>query len=157
MKMGSIRFCIILYLATLLIACNSEKSSTKHSHTEETGGDTTAAVSWKEMDEFHVLMAESFHSYMDSTNLAPAKTLAEELSQAAAKWAAAPLPERVDNEGVRAKIDKLKTTSQEFATIVKAGNDEAIGKALTDLHHLFHEIQNEWYSGNGAGEHKHPH
>ena len=75
----------------------------------------------------------------------------------ATKWAAAPLQEKVNNEVVRGKLDKLNATSQEFATIVKAGNDEAIGKALTDLHHLFHEIQNAWYGGNDAGEHQHDH
>jgi hypothetical protein len=155
MKKASLRFCISLCLVAFVFACNSEKKSDDRSETRETADDTTTNLAWKEMDEFHLVMAESFHPYMDSTNLEPAKTRADELAQLAAKWAAAPLPERVNNEEVRVKLDKLNTASREFATTAKAGNDEATGKALTDLHHLFHEIQDAWYSGKG--EHRHEH
>lgn len=158
MKITAIHFYITIGLAGFLSACISDKSSHQHSESQGTASDSTAAVVWKEMDEYHLVMAESFHPYMDSANLQPAKLHAEELAKVAAKWAEAPLPEKVNNDEVRAKLDKLNATSQEFATIVKAGNDEAIGKALTDLHHLFHEVQNAWYHPNGdEGEHKHAH
>ncbi len=38
-------------------------------HHEEAAGDEK----WAAMDEFHTLMAESFHPYKDTANLAPAK------------------------------------------------------------------------------------
>jgi hypothetical protein len=154
MKIAFFRFCMAFFLAAFLLACNSEKKSNEHSHSHETTDSTGTVAASKEMDDYHLVMAESFHPYMDSANLEPAKLQAEELARVAAKWAAAPLPEKVNDE-VRAKLDKLNTASQEFATTAKAGNDEATAKALTDLHHLFHEIENAWYSGQG--EHKHEH
>lgn len=129
----------------------SNKKAEEHVHDEH--AEDTASDDWKEMDEFHMIMAEAFHPYKDdSTNLAPAKANAEALAKSAATWQAAPLPHKVDNEEVKAKLEALKTGTAAFVETVKGGDDKAIGAALTKLHDQFHEIQEAWYGGH---EHHH--
>jgi hypothetical protein len=100
------------------------------------------------MDDFHVIMADAFHPYKDSSNLEPVKTHGEHLAMEAEKWASAPLPEKVNNDSVKTKLDKLKTETRVLADQVKAGKaDEEIAAQLTAVHNLFHEIQESWYKG----------
>ena len=107
------------------------------------------------MDEFHLVMAESFHPYKDSLDLKPAKANAAALATAAGKWADAPVPEKVNNDNVKAKLQQLRSETAAFAEIVKSGDDKAIGESLTKLHDLFHEIQEAWYGGEEGEEHHH--
>jgi hypothetical protein len=137
---------IIFTLTTLsFTACTGKKEETAAAEQTE----------WPQMDEFHLIMAESFHPYKDSSNLAPAKAQAAEMAANAARWAEAPLPEKVNNEKVKEYIATLKTETAAFAELVKTGDDAQLGEALTDLHDLFHTIQDAWY-GRGDG-HKHEH
>lgn len=117
---------------------------------------TEEQMEWPEMDAFHLIMAESFHPYKDSGNLEPAKRYAAEMAQSAAKWAEAPLPEKVNKPEVKEKIGLLKAGTADFAVIVQNGDDAQIGEALTSLHDLFHELQDAWY-GRGEGHHGHKH
>jgi hypothetical protein len=144
-------FGIVIVLLLSLTYCSSEKKSTDVQQPEKEPASTV--VEWKEMDEFHLVMAESFHPYMDSTNLAPAKLNADELARVAEKWATAELPERVNNEEVKKMISTLNVSSQVYLKIVKTNNDEAIGESLIKLHDLFHEIQDAWY--HSAEKHEH--
>ncbi|QOI98132.1 MAG: hypothetical protein HRU69_11835 [Flammeovirgaceae bacterium] len=131
-------------LAVVFAACSGKK--------EEAAEQTD----WPEMDAFHMIMAESFHPFKDSANLAPAKAQAAEMAANAATWAGKPLPKKVDNDQVKEYIANLKTETAAFAQLVQTGTDEEIGKALTDLHDLFHAIQEAWY-GKGEGQHEHKH
>jgi outer membrane murein-binding lipoprotein Lpp len=144
-----------IFLHAVLVAClaaaacsnkNADKASHEHGNAD--------ATEWKEMDDFHIIMAEAFHPYKDSANLAPAKENAPELAASAAKWAAAELPEKVNNDTVKEKLNQLSTQASSFASVVQAGDDEVIAESLTQLHDLFHEIQEAWYGGQG-GEHHH--
>jgi hypothetical protein len=81
MKKPLIYFLIFAFAG--FVSCTSKPEST-----------TTAAEDsseWKEMDSFHMIMAEAFHPYKDSSNLAPVKKLAEEMAAEAEKWASASL------------------------------------------------------------------
>jgi hypothetical protein len=141
------------------MACGGKKAEEGHDHDHQHdhhAGDSAAASQeeWKAMDDFHMLMAESFHPYKDSANLAPAKEKAVELATAAETWANAPLPEKVRTDEMKAKLETLKTDAQAFAATAKTTNDKAIGEALTNLHDEFHAIQEMWYGGKGA-HHEH--
>ena len=58
----------------VLIACGTKKETTAtETTTDSTSADTDE---WKAMDDFHMIMAESFHPFKDSANLAPAKAKA---------------------------------------------------------------------------------
>jgi hypothetical protein len=135
----------------LLIACGTKKETTA---TETTTDSTSANTDeWKAMDDFHMIMAESFHPYKDSANLAPAKAKATELATAAEQWLAAPLPEKVNNQNVKTKLEALKTKTAAFVETSKSTDDKVVGDALTELHDMFHELQEAWYAGRGEHHH----
>ena len=111
---------------------------------------------WKEMDEFHMVMAETFHPYKDSSNLEPAKTKAGELAASAEQWASSKLPKKVDNDEMKGKLEELKNECAAFVQTVSAADEKAIGDQLTKVHDLFHGIQESWYGGkNGGHDHEH--
>jgi len=148
-------FLTVVVLSSLFIfACAGKKQEEGHEHDEHHGAEATGGDGWKEMDSFHMIMAETFHPYKDSSNLQPAKTHAEHLAMEADKWASSTLPEKVNNEETKTKLEQLKTDTRTFADKVKAGAPDAeLGTQLTAVHDLFHQIQESWYGS--SGEHHH--
>lgn len=112
---------------------------------EKVDGAQSESGDWKEMDDFHMVMAESYHPYRDSANLAPVKTFAREMVTLAETWSTSKLPARVDNEDVKSKIQELKEATVALADLVEIGSDEAIGTSLTHVHDTFHHLQEAWY------------
>ena len=143
------KFKILILISVLTIGVTS--CSTKEKGSEEATESTMADPNeWPEMDSFHMIMAEAFHPYKDSTNLEPAKRLAEEMAVEADKWAATALPEKVNREEVKAQLNQLKTDTRTLADKIKGGaSDEEIGASLKSLHDSFHGIMEAW---NGSGE-----
>lgn len=114
-----------------------------------TGQDGEGAMeAWKGLDDFHQLMAASFHPYHDSANVAPAKKLAGEIAVSASRWAQEKLPSRVDNDKVRQLLKDLESKAQALGDLVEVGDDPAIGESLTSLHDTFHLLQEAW-KGDG--------
>lgn len=138
----------LVVLSVTLAACGGKH---EHGHDHDHGAhDTTSdAGDWKEMDSFHLIMAETFHPYKDSANLEPARVHAEHLAMEADKWASSKLPQKVDNDAVKTSLEKLKTDTRVLADKVKSGaSNEDIGIQLTAIHDRFHEIQEAWYGGH---------
>ncbi len=109
---------------------------------------------WKEMDSFHLIMAEAFHPYKDSANLVPVKNLAEEMAAQAEKWANAKLPAKVDNDEVKQELKKLQEDTRALAELIKSNaEDKAIGSSLNALHDSFHEIMEAWHGRDEKHEH----
>jgi hypothetical protein len=133
---------LILALIMLVFACTSKK--------EDHDNHDTASVSdeeWKEMDDFHMVMAEAFHPFKDSSNLEPARNFADSLVAAADRWAEAQLPEKFKGDDeIKFKLNQLKVDAGTFAKVAREGDDKSVGQSLTKLHDLFHEIQESWYS-----------
>ena len=142
---------LILFLLAILFvaACTAKKEEA----TAEATTETAKADEWPAMDAYHFAMAEAFHPFKDSANLEPVKLQAAELAKAAEVWVNAPLPEKVNNDDIKAKLQELKTSSEALAALVNTGSTEEIGASLTSLHDKFHEIQEAWYGGG----HKHEH
>ncbi len=101
------------------------------------------------MDSYHMIMAESYHPLKDSANLTPARANAESLAAEADKWAATALPERVNNDEMKARIESIKASSRSFADKVKAGAaDDELATSLTALHEEYHHIMEAWEGGH---------
>jgi len=130
-----------LLVSVIVCACASKKTDAN----DEGHPATLDANVWKEMDEFHIIMAEAFHPYKDSSNLEPAKKGASGLLRAANAWAAAPLPDKVNNDQVKSKLQQLKSEATTLAESVQSADDNVIAEQLTKLHDTFHAIQEEWY------------
>lgn len=149
----------ILFFAAIVsmfvVACSQKETqdSATAAQESETNSDPNE---WPEMDSFHMIMAEAFHPYKDSTNLEPVKRLAEELAQEAEKWSGTALPDKVNNDDMKAKIQQLKTDTRALADKIKGGaTDEEIGTTLNALHDSFHAIMETWNGGGGEHEHEH--
>lgn len=141
------------YVLTMLVVFGTV-SCTQKEHKSSVEHHGVSSDEWKEMDEFHMVMAESFHPYKDSSNLEPAIKNSEAMIAAAERWANAPLPEQVDNDETKAKLKELTDATADFADIVNNGDPQKIGESLTAMHDLFHELQETWY-GAAAGHDEH--
>ena len=135
-----------LFLMAIVSSCSHKKSH---------GEQSSDLGEWKEMDSFHMIMAETFHPYKDSGNLEPLKTHIEVLTIEASKWKNADLPEKVNTDEIKSRLQQLETDALALAELVKTGTDQAVGASLDSLHNHFHQIQEAWYSDND--EHKHAH
>ena len=134
---------VVLFFSNIILSCSRQ------------GADKDEMVEWKEMEEFHVIMADVFHPLKDSGNLEVIRLRAEELAANAAKWADAELPEKVNNNEVKGALSNLKDDARVLADQVKAqAADSVISMQLTDLHDQFHGLQEAWYKG---GEEHHDH
>lgn len=140
------KYVFILLTVAGMVACSGKKEEA-----------TASSDEWKEMDEFHLVMADAFHPYKeDSTNIQPAIKNAAELASVAEKWANAPLPAKVDNEEMKASLAQLKADAAAFAQLAQSGDTTKIGTSLTALHDAFHKVQESWYGADKEGhEHKH--
>lgn len=138
-RTSSISLLLLAAVVLIMTSCNSKSES------------------WEEMDKFHLIMAECFHPYKDSSNLEPAKRFAQEMSMSANAWSASKLPTEVDNDDVTSMLSSLKKQTTEFVEIVKDGDDEAIAKSLTEIHNEFHHLQEAWYSARSDDHHEEHH
>jgi hypothetical protein len=137
-------FTLVVFVACLIVVAACKKNPPAESEAE---------AEWSQMDAYHMVMAEAFHPFKDSSNLAPAKGLAPELATAADQWTSTPIPEKINTDEVRRQLEKLKADSHAFADHVKASSsDEQLGKELTALHATFHELMEAW-----SGKEKHDH
>lgn len=134
-------------LILLLAACTAKNSEQTAEYQE-----------WKELQSFHLIMAEAFHPYKDSSNLEPAKGLAKEMAEEVTKWMGVALPEKVDNEEMKQKLHDLNIGSQDFLKVVSENAaDSVIAQSLTDLHDTFHAIQEGWYGAGKKEDHSEHH
>jgi murein L,D-transpeptidase YcbB/YkuD len=79
------------------------------------------------------------------------------MARVAEKWANSALPEKVNNDEVKANLAQLKNDATAFIQVVQSGDTTKIGKSLTDLHNLFHKLQETWYEAVKEEGHEHKH
>jgi hypothetical protein len=130
MKVSFGKISFVLVSIAMVIACSKKAESDE----------------WPEMDSFHMIMAEAYHPYKDSANVEPAKKLAKEMADEAVRWQTGSLPEKVNNDEVKALLIKIKDDTRVFAEGVSADmTDEEIGVKLTELHDEFHAVMEAWH------------
>ena len=96
--------------------------------------------SWPELKTFHGVMSSTFHP-SEEGNLEPIKTRATEMREKAAALADSKIPADLDNEKVRAAVNKLKDNTVVMEKMVKdKKSDKEITEYLVVLHDTFHEI-----------------
>lgn len=138
----------VLVLALFAAGCDKKKEAADNGESQRR--------EWKEMDEFHMVMAETFHPYKDSADLKPVKEKANELQAAAEKWATSPIPDRVNNDEMTTRLQQLRSEAEVLKDLVATADDAAIGQQLEKLHDQFHKIQEDWYgAGHGHEHHEH--
>jgi hypothetical protein len=99
-----------------------------------------ALAEWKEKDEFHKVMAQTFHPVEDG-NYNPIRERSNEMYQKAVAWQKSTIPAGYNKKKISKVLKKLVKESKELDKKIKAGTTDAEIKAdLTELHDIFHEI-----------------
>lgn len=101
---------------------------------------TSPFESWPELKAFHAVMSSTFHP-SEEGNLEPIKTRATEMREKASALADSKIPADLDNEKVRAAVNKLKDNTVVMEKMVAdKKSDKEITEYLSVLHDTFHEI-----------------
>ncbi len=106
---------------------------------------------WKEMNDFHRLLAATWHPASEKGYMIPLRARAKELKSAADAWAASKAPEMVPScasEGVRRMVDKVAHESKAIVAMLDAQVDDTwLMAQFKRLHTSFEAAQGQ--CGNG--------
>jgi len=95
---------------------------------------------WKEMNDFHTVMSETFHP-AEEGHLDPIKKRSQEMMDKAVAWQKSTAPEGYDKTKVDVSLKKLVQGAKELNNLVKAkSSDKVLTDKLSGLHDIFHEI-----------------
>jgi hypothetical protein len=96
--------------------------------------------SWKEMNDFHTVMSETFHP-AEEGHLDPIKKRSQEMVAKAVAWQKSTAPEGYDKTKVDVSLKRLVQGTKELHSLVKGkSSDKMITDKLSSLHDIFHEI-----------------
>lgn len=116
-----------------------------------TGFNTAAAqkkAAWKEMEEFHKVMSQTFHP-AEEGKLDPIKKRSGEMVEKAITWQKSTAPEGYDKQAVKKSLKSLVKGARELDKLVKENAaDAAITSKLSSLHDVFHEIMEKCEKGD---------
>lgn len=118
---------------------SEEGHSHDHNHEHDHKHEKKSAE-WKEMDDFHFVMAETFHP-AEEGDFEPIKSKSEEMAKSAETWKNSTPPSEFDKPEIAEKLALLVSESAELDEFVKTNpSDEDLFKKLNALHDRFHEI-----------------
>ena len=105
---------------------------------------------WKEMDDFHTVMAQTFHP-AEEGKFDPIKKRSGEMIEKAVAWQNSTAPEGYDKKAVKKSLKSLVKGSKELDKLIKENAaDTVLKEKLSALHDTFHEIMEKC-----EGEHQH--
>ena len=114
--------CLLLAVLVLVTAVNAQSKK------------------WKEMDEFHTIMSETYHP-AEEGKLEPIKSRSQEMVDKAMAWVRSTAPEGYDKRSVNISLKELLRGAKELNGLVKANaSDKEITDKLSKLHDVFHTI-----------------
>ena len=130
------------YLAAIMTAINWE--AVDKNYTEALTGSLLKTIekeTWTELNNFHEVMAETFHPSEDG-NLKPIRERSGEFMQKAKALQNGKIPVSFNTPEVKKSIDDLVRGSVALHQMVlKKSTDKAITVKLKELHDTFHTIQ----------------
>src|SRR5258708_6377962 len=87
----------------------------------------TAKAKWTEMDDFHTIIAATFHP-AENGDLQPIKTKSDELAKKAVAWKNSTAPAGYDKTALTASLQKLVKDAKELDKLVKTNAADAVLK-----------------------------
>ncbi len=98
-------------------------------------------VEWKEREDFHQVMGQTFHPVEDG-NYTPIRERSGEMMEKAVAWQNSTIPaEFASVTGLKENLAKLVAGSEALNAKIKANcTNEEIKTDLTALHDVFHDI-----------------
>ncbi len=100
----------------------------------------TAQVQWAEKNEFHKVMAQTFHP-SEEGNFEPIRTRIDEMNERATAWMNSAAPKEFDKPEVKSTLKQL--TGEVIALkamIENKATDDELKPKLEGLHDTFHKI-----------------
>ena len=95
---------------------------------------------WKELDEYHKVMAATFHP-SEEGNLKPVRERSGELAAKAKVLYKSSIPTAYQKPGVKETLGLLAKESKALDKMVRRKKSDAeVTKAITALHDRFHEV-----------------
>ena len=103
------------------------------------------SLEWKELDDFHSVLAFTYHPMVDENNFEPIKNRSGELYEKAVTLKKGKLPKHSPSKDeLKALIDSLVTSSKELDDLIKAGaTNDIISEKLSVIHQTFHSIEHK--------------
>ena len=102
---------------------------------------TIEKETWTELNEFHAVMAQTFHP-SEEGNLKPIRERSGELLEKAKDLQSGKIPASFKTPEIQKAIDELVTGSAALnQMVIKKADDKTITKKLGELHDVFHTIQ----------------
>jgi superoxide dismutase len=96
---------------------------------------------WKELNEFHMVMSQTFHP-IEENNFTPIKERSGEMLAKAIALKNSKIPTSFNTTEIKKAIDELVTGATELHKInTKKVKDEVLKEKMEKLHDKFHEIQ----------------
>ena len=103
-------------------------------------GTLVAGTEWKEKDEFHKVMAQTFHP-SEEGNFEPIRNRVGEMHEKALAWSKSAAPKEFDKPEIKTTLnDLVKGTAELKEMIESKATNEQIKPKLEALHDTFHKI-----------------
>lgn len=125
--------------AILLMSCTSNKKE--------------GPQAWTELQAFQELIQKPFQhlkdpSAMDSITLSITIENIKSIAEAAQKLADSPLPDKMNNEDIKAKLQKIRNESKALADEIAGGTeDDVIGTKIYSVYSAFVDVNTAWKNG----------
>lgn len=104
---------------------------------------TIELETWQALNEFHQVMAETFHP-SEKGNLTPVRNRSGEMAEKAQALLDQPIPASFNTVEIKKSITDLLVGAKELDVMVKShADDKMITGKLNNLHDLFHSIQGQ--------------
>jgi hypothetical protein len=117
------------------------KADKSHKPKMEHGSDH-AMSGWKELDDYHMLMMQTWHPIKDKHDVGPARAKARHMVVAAKLLAKSNGPKGCDNPGLRNAAEQLVGETEAVAALVdRKATDDAISAKMKTLHDKFEVLE----------------
>lgn len=111
----------------------------------------SSAKDWKELTDFHKVMAQTFHP-MEDGNYQPIRERSGEMFEKARLLSESKIPAEFNKPEMLQAIQELNVGSRKLDAMIKnKATDDEVNKSLTALHDTFHKIVGMCQ----PGEHEH--
>ncbi|MCU0636229.1 MAG: hypothetical protein MUE41_15285, partial [Gemmatimonadaceae bacterium] len=128
------------------------KPATAHQH-EMKKGEEHGAITWKELDSYHTLMAAAWHPAKDKSDLAPARATLPKMVPAAQALVTATRPKGCgEAAGYGEKVQALATETEKVNGMAAKASDADLKAAMKALHDTFHGVEEGCAAPKGKQE-----
>ena len=149
---------VILMLAVLMWGCGSANTEEEASQMEEQtehmaeGDHGHESEEWTEAEDFHSILALTYHPMEDEGKIEAVSENAAELLQKAEAWAASTVPGQFDEAEFSSELDALVEDAGILVELVDAeASEEELKEQVYVIHDRFHMLEGKL----SGGEHMH--